>query len=161
MLMSVYANRLEGYGAYEIIMMLHRLHQRGYEQLRILPGMSPSSLYWRWFIYPKVLMKNDARLERGMDFVQFDCPCGSTGSAKTGIRVSELADTFTILFPDIVKMGEGKDPEYVKWFMRLVRHAMNNCFPIAFADGPVGKEWAWTASKRSLPFPPFTPSEAL
>lgn len=37
--------------------------------------------------------------------------------------------------------------------------AKRDCFPITFADGPVGEEWGWTASRRKLPYPPFTPSE--
>jgi len=62
--MSTEWKGLEGYGAYEIIMMLHELHKRGYQLLRILPRMSPNGCCWRWMIYPKVLMKGESRLEK-------------------------------------------------------------------------------------------------
>ena len=150
---------LEGYGAYEIIMMLHELHKRDYQQLRILPGMSPNGCCWRWFIYPKALMKDNARMEWHNDIMPFECPHGTTRHTKTGCDYKELADQFMALYPDIALLGKGKDEEYMKWFQRLVRHAKRDCFPIAFADGPVGEEWGWTASRRKLPYPPFTPSE--
>lgn len=139
---------LEGYGAYEIIMMLHELHKRDYQQLRILPGMSPNGCCWRWFIYPKALMKDNARMEWHNDIMPFECPHGTTGHTKTGCDYKELADRFMTLYPDIALLGKGKDEEYMKWFQRLVRHAKRDCFPIAFADGSVGEEWGWTASRR-------------
>lgn len=46
--------------AYEVIMIVHELHQRGYEQLRLFPGISPNGMCWRWMIYPKVLMKDNS-----------------------------------------------------------------------------------------------------
>ena len=46
------------YSAYEVIMIVHELHQRGYEQLRLFPGISPNGMCWRWMIYPKQLMQD-------------------------------------------------------------------------------------------------------
>ena len=45
--------------AYEVIMIVHELHQRGYEQLRLFPGISPNGMCWRWMIYPKQLMQDN------------------------------------------------------------------------------------------------------
>lgn len=112
--MSTEWKGLEGYGAYEIIMMLHELHKRGYQQLRILPGMSPNRCCWRWMIYPKVLMKGESRLEKHKDCMLFDCPRGTTGKAKYGCDYSELADQFTALYQDMVLLAKGKDAKYMK-----------------------------------------------
>lgn len=89
-------------------MMLHELHKRGYQQLRILPGMSPNGCCWRWMIYPKVLMKGESRLEKHKDCMLFDCPRGTTGKAKSGCDYRELADQFTALYPDMVLLAKGK-----------------------------------------------------
>ena len=46
----------ENWGACDVVMILHELHQRGYEQLRLHCGMSPNGMAWRWNIYPKSIM---------------------------------------------------------------------------------------------------------
>ena len=66
--------------AYEVIMIVHELHQRGYEQLRLFPGISPNGMCWRWMIYPKVLMQNNS-FELHGDCTPFECLRGSTGAA--------------------------------------------------------------------------------
>ena len=60
------------YSAYEVIMIVHELHQRGYEQLRLFPGISPNGMCWRWMIYPKQLMQ-DNRFEHHGDCTPFEC----------------------------------------------------------------------------------------
>ena len=73
--------------AYEIVMLVHELHKRGYEQLRLFPGMSPSGMSWRWELYPKVMMGGDNSFERHSGFIEFECLRGSTGvsTPKEGI----------------------------------------------------------------------------
>ena len=66
----IQANMIEKCSAYEIIKFVHELHSRGYEQLRLLPGMSPNGCCWRWMIYPKVLMKNDCLFEKNRAYFE-------------------------------------------------------------------------------------------
>jgi hypothetical protein len=61
-------NILLNCSAYEIVMLVHELHKRGYEQMRFYAGMSPSGMSWRWYIYPKVLMRKFIHFEQGADF---------------------------------------------------------------------------------------------
>lgn len=145
---------MNDYSAYEIVMIVHELHQRGYEQLRLFPGMSPSGMCWRWAVYPKALMKNNDFEHHG-DNVPFDCPFGSTGNAKP-IDGQKLltADDFMKEFPSLAKLAEGKDPEYVKWYQSIVEHARNYDFPIAFAEYFDEEEWAFGSGEK-LPYPPF------
>lgn len=147
--------RLEGYGAYEIIMMLDNLHKRGYEQLRILPGLAPSGCSWRWMIYPKVMMKDNAYLEQHSDYMYFECPCGSTGEMKTGKDINLLADEFIELYEPYVSIADGEDVEYMEWYQQIVEMVKENNVPIAFADFPIGQKWL--CGKSVLEFPPFSP----
>jgi len=43
--------------------MVHELHKLGYQKLRIVPGMSPSGMWWRCSITPvtNILPQNGAR----------------------------------------------------------------------------------------------------
>jgi hypothetical protein len=64
---------LRNCSAYEIVILVHELHMRGYEQLRLYCGLSPSGMGWRWFLYPKVMMRGGNRFEQHSDYVPFEC----------------------------------------------------------------------------------------
>lgn len=142
--------------AYEIIMIIHELHQRGFEQLRLYSGMSPSGCCWRWYIYPKVLMK-DNLFERQVGWIPFDWPSGSTGETfpEEG-RKRITADDFVKEFESYVSLAKGEDKEYVKWFETIVKHAKNNDFPIAFSEYFDAEQWKFSSGEQ-LVYPPFSP----
>ena len=143
------------YSAYEVIMIVHELHQRGYEQLRLFPGISPNGMCWRWMIYPKQLMQ-DNRFEHHGDCTPFECLRGSTGAAfpEEGQNL-KTADDFIRGNEDFVNLAKGEDKAYVEWFEQIVEHAKNKDFPIAFEEFFHAKEWKFT-SKEPLTYPPFT-----
>ena len=142
--------------AYEIIMIVHELHQRGHEQLRLFAGMSPSGCSWRWYIYPKVLMK-DNLFERQVDWIPFDSPSGSTGDAfPEEERKRITADDFVKEYDSYVSLAKGEDKEYVKWFETIVEHAKNKDFPIAFSEYFNAEQWKFS-SGEPLVYPPFSP----
>ena len=150
-------DKLQECSAYEIIMIVHELHQLGYEQLRLQAGMSPSGVYWRWRIYPKVLMGNNNDFERRGGYVPFKGLIGSTARdvPKSGNVVK--ADYVLSRYPDLMRMAKGEDKEYVKWFQTIVDHAHNHDFPISYADYYSAEEWEFLKSGEPLSFPPFTP----
>ena len=139
--------------AYEVIMIVHELHQRGYEQF---PGISPNGMCWRWMIYPKVLMKDNSFEHHG-DCTPFECLRGSTSAAfpEEGQKL-KVADDFIKEHEDFVNLAKGEDKAYVEWFEQIVEHAKNKDFPIAFEEFFDAKEWKFT-SKEPLAYPPFTP----
>ena len=143
-------------GAYEIIMMLNELHKRGYQHLRLLSGFSPTGCSWRWMIYPKILMKNESRLERSNDFMPFECPYGTTGSVRSDVDFIELADTFEETYRSFCVIGKLPDSEYVAWFNEIVEQAQDESFPIAFEEYFNAEEWKFT-NGTPLRYPPFDP----
>ena len=142
--------------AYEVIMIVHELHQRGYEQLRLFPGISPNGMCWRWMIYPKVLMKDNSFEHHG-DCTPFECLRGSTSAAfpEEGQKL-KVADDFIKEHEDFVNLAKGEDKAYVEWFEQIVEHAKNKDFPIAFSEFFDAEEWKYT-SGEPLAYPPFTP----
>ena len=140
--------------AYEIIMIVHELHQRGYEQLRLYAGMSPNGRNWRWYIYPKVLMR-DNKFEHRDGRIPFDCPSGTAGNAfpEEGREVI-TADDFVKKYERYVSLAKREDKEYVKWFETIVKHAQNKDLPIAFSYYFDAEQWKFTSGEQ-LAFPPF------
>lgn len=145
--------------AYEIVMVVHELHQQGYEQLRLFPGMSPNGCAWRWRVYPKIMMGRDNRFEMHDDHTPFNCIFGSTGEAfpKENRRLLTV-DEFMEGNQDFIGLlAKAKDAAYVEWYAQIVEHAKAKDFPIAFADGGMGDQWQFL-SGEVLPYPPFTPT---
>ena len=141
--------------AYEIVMFVHELHKRGYEQLRLYAVLSPSGIGWRWFIYPKVLMGGDNRYEHHSDWIPFECLRGSAGDSRPeGGNVLDVDQTLKE-HAAFFEMAKGKDKEYVEWFQKIVDHAEKNDFPIAYSEYYSHDEWVFLSSNEELSCPPF------
>lgn len=157
MILSYNSELLWECSAYEIVMFVHELHQRGYEQMRLYVGMSPSGMSWRWAIYPKVFIQTHFDFEHGSDGTPFQCVFGSTGEDYPRRRdLVKFDDLFNELKP-YVNLAKGKDPEYVEWFQTIVDHAENRDFPIAYCEYFEGDSWMFLMSKERLKYPPLQP----
>ena len=122
--------------------MVSELHKRGYQRLRIVPGMAPSGIYWRCAVTPAANIRDDhgalprdwdgpmARYSSGDENRYF----GWTDATKATAR--DLADMFVERLPEIVTAGEGRDWGYVGWFLEMLGLAEAGRFPIAYADSP-------------------------
>lgn len=140
--------------AYEIVMIVHELHQRGYEQLRLMSGWSPNGLYWRWFIYPKVLMSHGNFFEHNSEGVPFHCLFSSTGEDYPNDREPISVNEFVKGNEGFLELARGEDKDYIEWYKTIVRHAQNKDFPIAFEEYYDGEQWKFM-SGDPLPYPPF------
>lgn len=140
--------------AYEIVMFVHELHKRGYEQMRLYAGMSPTGMSWRWFIYPKVLMKKDKNFERKSYGPSFECVYGSTNEDIPHDR--EMINFVDVIneIESYVNLSKGEDKEYVEWFKSIVEHAEEKDFPIAFSEFFNENSWKFMSGEL-LPYPPY------
>ena len=137
------------------------LHQRGYHRLRILPGVSPSGMYWRVAItpadnlidhveYPHVIDLDTALRYSTGGLTEF---AGSEVTVTT--RPESVADLILNELPGTAPTDD--DPAYVSWFadlMRLVEQTMAP--PVAYADyfdASAGWEIGWGSGIRH-PRPP-------
>ena len=150
---------LRQYNAFEIVMFVHEMHSHGYGKLRLFSGMSPNGCAWRWFIYPKILMKSDNLFERHDDHVPFDCPFGVTGDSEAIIKCHDSIDEAIRANQSFFDLAKGQDDEYVTWFSSIVEQAKRGAYPIAFADCYLANTWMFTNGQDPLPFPPFTPDD--
>jgi len=134
--------------AYDVIMLVDELHKQGYEQLRILPGMAPHGLSWRWALYPKVLM-TDNNFELYGDCTPFKSIYGSTNDGRP-VKSSNpsIQDQCTEFF----SLAKGSDKDYVSWFQDIVQHAQKGIYPTAYWDGFSG--WEFLNGEKLAP-PPF------
>lgn len=147
---------IDNLGVCDVIMMLHELHQRGYEQLRLHCGFG---LSWRWRIYPKCLMGNNAYWEKHSDCPPFECPCGTADSPRGSRDYKEAADELLRKESELLALGKLPDKEYIQWYAQLVEHAQKDQFPFAFSDYfPSEDSWLYYPREEKLPYPPFTPT---
>lgn len=150
----------ENWGACDVVLILHELHQRGYEQLRLHCGWSPNGLSWRWNIYPKCLIGKDAKWEQHDDYTPIDCPHGSVACPKCEVDYSRAADVLLRSDSELLELGKLPDEEYVRWYAQLVEHAQRGEFPVAFSEYfPSPDSWLFEPSQEKLPYPPFTPTD--
>ena len=126
--------------ARHVLRMVAELHVRGYQRLRIGPGMSPSGAHWRCASTPvsNILRSHGARL------AHWDSPAAHYSSAD-GRRYFDwadaahatpprLAELFIARCPEIAAAGYGEDWLYVGWYQHMLHVTYPDAFPIAYAD---------------------------
>lgn len=147
--------------------LVRELHLRGYEQLRISPGMSPSGMHWRCDITPvsnisptngALIMDFEgpiARYSSANEDKPFEWPDGSDRTP------SVLADKFIESFPAIAAAGFGQDPAYVTWYREMLEATRGGTFPIAYADADLPDDHLQTVGGREVkvPMPPCGPNQ--
>ena len=150
--------------ALAVLEMVQFLHERGYERIRISPGMSPSGNCWRCLI----THRGNIQENHGAMPVDFDADSAhyTTGAGSRYFawedahedRPSELADRFIQRFPEIAKKGQGKDPEYVRWYRKMLELAKEGALPVAYEDWDDEPDPRWLPTTgdglTKLPMPP-------
>jgi hypothetical protein len=133
-----------------VLLMVHELHKLGYQRLRISPGLSPSGCYWRCVITPAAnILTTHGALTReyffetahytsGSEAAYFDWPDVKRDTAR------ELARKFILRFPTIAEQAQGRDHEYVGWYVEMLGLAEDGALPIAYAD------WYYDPNARYL-----------
>jgi len=156
--------------ALNVLLMVHDLHKRGYQRLRIVPGMSASGAYWRVTILPK------ARVLRRHGAMSHDWTWGGPEPFYTSGQEQKyfgwedaqddlpeaLADKFLERFPEIADASRGSDWEYAGWYLEMLSKAQLGELPVAYADwyDEPDPQWLPTTNgfQSGLPMPP--PGEA-
>ena len=148
-----------------VVAMLRRLHQLGYERLRLSAGISPTGLHWRYSIAQVDMFEADGFRLKGGHYpgVAFsttggdDPPFGWDGTE--GLDAKQLATLFLERFPEVALAGRGGDAAYGAWFEALVESCGTDGAPIMFGediDVKVGGRIG-IGKGRSVPLPPPLP----
>jgi hypothetical protein len=154
-----------------VLAMVHELHKRGYQRLRIVPAMAPSGSHWRCSVVPidTVLRSHGARAlpdfepeahyTTGMDNAYFQWEDARHDTAR------ELADKFLERFPSIADQGRGRDWAYAGWYVEMLGFAERGDLPVSNGDwySEPDPHWLPTTSgfDSGLPMPPPGEAEGL
>ncbi len=146
------------------LLMVHEPHKRGYQRLRICPGLSPSGGYWRCAV---TTASNTLRSRGAMtrDLARLTARCSTAdgnryfGWTDAGTDAArQLADRFIQRFRDICALGTGRDWAYAGWYCDMLGRAEQGCFPIACHPGrdpdPPGLHRVTGNGPQRLPLPP-------
>ena len=125
----------------KVLEMVAALHRRGYERLRIEPGMSPSGMSWRCGITRAENMdpENGALCVNsgGPEMAFYTSAAGDEffdWDDASSLDTEQLADRFLLEFPEICSLGQGEDPEYVAWYELMLSFARTGGLPYAYDD---------------------------
>jgi hypothetical protein len=113
----------------KILYVAGNLHKKGYQNLRIVPSLSPSGLSWRCSF---VTIK-EGRIVNiyASNFIQgFD----SINEKEIELSIEELTNLFIEKENDFLQNCKGKNEEYVQWFERVLQNLKAEELPYAYAD---------------------------
>jgi len=149
--------------AVRVLRMVHELHKRGYQRLRIVPGIAPSGLFWRVSINPitNILRRNGALdrefIERAARYTSADENNYFDWTDARSDTARQLADKFVDRFADLTREGQGSDWAYAGWYVEMLGVAETGALPISYeeywTDPPEGM-MRTTNDQVLLPAPP-------
>lgn len=131
-----------------LLFAVRELHRRGYEQLRISPGMARSGVTWRC-----ELVAAGAPAEMYMSAMERRY-FGWTDTEEDGAKA--LADKIEQRFPALMQKSRAPDPTYVRWYVQMLARTIGDV-PVSYdADmgGPDTPPWYVCRSGDALPEPP-------
>jgi hypothetical protein len=143
----------------KLFLMVQELHVRGYQRLRISPGMSASGVHWRCSITPvdNVSKKNGALIidwDRGAHYFGAQGRKYFGWEDTGGVRPGQLAELFLKRFPDICAAGKGPDWEYAGWYTWMLHLTYPSALFIAYADWELPADYLEGENGLKIPLPP-------
>jgi O-acetyl-ADP-ribose deacetylase (regulator of RNase III) len=128
------------------------LHERGYEQIRVLPGMAPSGMHWRATIAESGGVEDDPVLR----YTTGSGPDFADAVVDRSTTAAEVADLILAALPRAPRPRP--DPAYAAWYARLMRLvAEHDRLPVAYSDSyeqQPGWEIGWGSDIRIDEPPP-------
>ena len=105
------------------------LHKKGYENLRIIPSLSPSGLSWRciFITFKEGRIINVYASTRFQEFYEIN-------NKEIELTIEELTNSFIEKESDFLQNCKGKNEEYVKWFESVLQNLKEEELPYAYAD---------------------------
>lgn len=109
----------------KVLYIAGNLHKKGYENLRIVPSLSSSGVYWRCsFITQKLNIIVSGWIQEHFEI----------NEKEIELSIEELTNLFIEKENDFLQNCKGKNEEYVKWFENVLLNLKKEELPYAFSD---------------------------
>lgn len=126
----------------KLLWVAHELHKSGYENLEVVPVISPSDEIYRCFFKPFGDAFNEVMVSYWFrDLNQTD---------KRNLGVAELAKQFEEDHPGLVLKCKGSNPKYVAWYYKTLLELQEGELPFAYSEYFVSDGFWRTTHKRVL-----------
>lgn len=104
------------------------LHLRGFENVRVLPFLSPSGCHWRcyFFVVTGSVINEMIATNWIQEIVNIE--------EKIQFSVKELTDIFEKDNPLFLADCKGENKEYIEWFSNVLLLLKEGELPVAFSD---------------------------
>ena len=128
----------------KILFIAEALHTKGYQNLKVIPSLAPSGVYWRCSFVISELDENYEIIASSWLQKYFD-----VSIEKIKLNVKELTDKFIEDHKDFLEKCVGRNEEYAFWFQNVLELLDKEELPYAFADyfGPT-TYWKTSLGKK-------------
>ena len=127
----------------KLLFMVNELHKRGFGNLRIIPSLSPSGMYWRCSF---VNQENDRNFNATNWLGEYE----TENLQEIKQTPSELAELFVKENIDFIKYCKGENDEYVKWYEEMVNGLDEGELPYAYAEYFSPTDFWKTSSQKTI-----------
>ncbi|MEE0978695.1 MAG: exodeoxyribonuclease III [Muribaculaceae bacterium] len=122
----------------DLMMMLDKLHRKGYEKLRWFSYMSPNGCALRCHI----TTADNIVCNRDIENFDDNLLSASIGVLDGGTNIDDYVNAFFIAYPKLAEAGKGKDSSYRTWYKEVLALAKKGKVPEFngdFYSAPLGK----------------------
>lgn len=136
-----------------LLFLAEALHAKGYENLKVVPSLSPSGLYWRCsFVTSETNREFDVIVSSWLQNYY------AVSVEQVELNIKELTDKFIEDHKDFLAKCIGRNTEYVTWFQDVLELLKKEELPYAFSDyfGPT-TYWETSLGKKIY----LNPKEAI
>ncbi len=117
-----------------VLRMVGELHRRGYEQVCLAPGMSPSGMHWRCQIMAATHRDGEPDPALAAFYTTGQVREYFAWTDAADDDVVALADKFLARYPALCAQARQLDPAYVTWYRAMLRVTEPDGLSIAYAD---------------------------
>jgi len=112
----------------KLLYIVKELHIRGFENLRVIPSLSPTGLAWRCNFVSVAYREKEAIVTSSWIENYF------SKEKNIEYSIDELNDMFEREHVDFLNACKGKNKEYVEWYNDMLNNLKEGELPYAFAE---------------------------
>ena len=132
----------------KLLYIAQELHHRGFENLYVIPSISPSGCHWRC-CFNNSNKKHDQRVI-GSNWLNRLCDIAEQEITHS---IIELTDLFEQQHLDFLNLCKDKNPMYIEWYSKTLNILTHGELPYIHSDYRHEKEYWITTNNQKIPIP--------